>query len=146
MGRVEYRAPRSGDLAPFPCVPITFSLIPRWFPRTPSPQIHTSANAPHNTRVRTRAVPRSTPLGKEPDNIHPFFSMRAANLERAASPSIIGTKPGRVPGFMVRPRSVKAARKNFVFSSSSSRSSVDPVKSSIAFIEAATIGGETVLE
>src|SRR5213592_1791379 len=72
--------------------------------------------------------------------------MRAANFcDLAASPIMIGTI-GCTPGLIVRPRSVTASRKYFVFSSSLSRSSVDAVRISSAFKHAATIGGATVLE
>src|SRR5216117_2172526 len=72
--------------------------------------------------------------------------MRAANFwDFAASPIMIGTI-GCTPGLIVRPRSVSAARKYFVFSSSLSRSSVDALRSSSAFNEAATTGGAMVLE
>ena len=72
--------------------------------------------------------------------------MRAANFcDFAASPIMIGTI-GCTPGLMVKPRSVSAARKKFVFSSSLSRSSVDALRSSSAFSDAATTGGAIVLE
>ena len=72
--------------------------------------------------------------------------MRAANFcDFAASPIMIGTI-GCTPGLIVRPRSVSAARKYFVFSSSLSRSSVDALRSSSAFSDAATTGGAIVLE
>src|SRR5438094_9727615 len=72
--------------------------------------------------------------------------MRAANFcDFAASPIIIGTI-GCVPGLIVRPRSVNAARKYFVFSSSLSRSSVDAMSNSSAFKDAATTGVAIVFE
>src|SRR5437667_1726786 len=72
--------------------------------------------------------------------------MRAANLcDFAASPIMIGTI-GCTPGLMVKPRSLSAARKYFVFSSSLSRNSVDALSSSSAFRLAATTGGAMVFE
>src|SRR2546430_17535252 len=72
--------------------------------------------------------------------------MRAANFcDLAASPIMIGTI-GCVPGLIVRPRSVRAARKYFVFSSSLSRNSVEALSNSSAFNDAATTGGAIVFE
>src|SRR5437762_7860115 len=72
--------------------------------------------------------------------------MRAANFcDFAASPIIMGTI-GWTPGLIVSPRSVRALRKYFVFASSLSRNSVDPVRSSRALRVAATIWGATLLE
>ena len=72
--------------------------------------------------------------------------MRAAKrCESAASPNITGTM-GWVPGLIVRPIFVMFSRKYFVFSSNRSRSSVDAETISMAFSEAATTHGATVLE
>src|SRR3977135_1063284 len=72
--------------------------------------------------------------------------MRAANFcDLAASPIMIG-RIGCAPDLIVRPRSVRASRKYFVFSSSLSRSSVDALSNSSAFNDAATTGGAMVLE
>src|SRR5437763_205105 len=58
---------------------------------------------------------------------------------------MIGTI-GCVPGLIVRPRSVKPARKYFVFSSSLSRNSVEALSNSSAFKLAATMCGATLFE
>jgi hypothetical protein len=63
----------------------------------------------------------------------------------AASPIMIGTM-GCVPGLIVRPRSVSAARKYCVFFSSLSRNSVDALSNSSAFNDAVTTGGAIVFE
>ena len=58
---------------------------------------------------------------------------------------MIGTI-GCSPGMMLNFRSVIAARKNFVFASSRSRSSVERRQISSALSEAPTIGGATEFE
>ncbi len=64
---------------------------------------------------------------------------------RAASPIMIGTI-GCSPGMMLNFRSVIAARKNVVFDSSWSRSSVDRRQISIALSDAPRIAGATEFE
>jgi len=83
---------------------------------------------------------------KEANHIDAFLNIRAANFcDFAASPIMMRTIEC-TPGLIVRPRSVSAARKHFVFSSSLPRRSVDALRSSNAFREAATTGGAMVLE
>ena len=60
--------------------------------------------------------------------------------------TVVPDLPVRSPGMMLKRRSVRAARKNLVFSSSLSRRSVERVQISMAFSDAPTIDGATELE